>query len=70
MRLRWPLDRFGGTEQQNFRDTLEWLWKADRSKFSCANDLYYLFHPTSPVTWRAEKCEKFLSKAIDYWNDV
>ena len=68
--LLWnvPLDRFGGTEQQNFRDTLEWLWKADRSKFSCANDLYYLFHPTSPVTWRAEKRERFLSKAIDYWN--
>lgn len=68
--LLWnvPLDRFGGTEQQNFLDTLNWLWKADRSKFVCANDLYYLFHPTSLVTWRAEKCEKFLSKAIDYWN--
>lgn len=68
--LLWnvPLDRFGGTEQQNFRDTLDWLWKADRSKFVCANNLYYLFHPTSLVTWRAEKCETFLSKAIDYWN--
>ncbi len=68
--LLWnvPLDRFGGTEQQNFRDTLDWLWKADRSKFACANDLYYLFHPTSLVTWHSEKCEKFLSKAIDYWN--
>lgn len=68
--LLWnvPLDRFGGTEQQNFLDTLHWLRNADRSKFLCANELYYLFHPTSPVTWRAEKCEKFLSKAIDYWN--
>jgi hypothetical protein len=68
--LLWnvPVDRFGGTEQQNFRDTLEWLWGTDRSKLACANDLYYLSHPTSPVTWRAEKCEKFLSKAIDYWN--
>jgi hypothetical protein len=69
--LLWnvPLDRFGGAEQQNFQDTLDWLWNADRSKFTCANDLYYLFHPTSLVTWRAEKCELFLSKAIDYWND-
>ena len=68
--LLWnvPIDRFGGTEQQNFRDTLDWLWKADRSKFFCANELYYLCHPTSLVTWRSEKCEKFLSKAIDYWN--
>jgi hypothetical protein len=67
--LLWnvPLDRFGGTEQQNFSDTIEWLWKADRTKFACANDLYYLCHPTSLVTWQAEKCERFLSKAIDYW---
>lgn len=68
--LLWnvPIDRFGGTEQQNFLDVLDWLWKADRSKFVCANDLYYLFHPSSLVTWRSEKCETFLSKAIDYWN--
>lgn len=68
--LLWnvPLDRFGGTEQQNFCDTLNWLWKADRSKFACANDLYNLFHATSLVTWRSEKCEKFLGKAIEYWN--
>jgi hypothetical protein len=68
--LLWnvPIDRFGGSEQQNFRDTLDWLWNADRSKFVCANELYYLCHPTSLVTWRSEKCEKFLSNAIDYWN--
>ena len=68
--LLWnvPVDRFGGSEQRSFCDTLNWLWKADRSKFACANDLHYLFHPTSLVTWRAEQCETFLSKAIDYWN--
>ncbi|WP_439924445.1 hypothetical protein [Nitrobacter sp. JJSN] len=65
-----PNDRFGGTEQQNFRDTLDWLWKADRSKFACANDLHYLFHATSPVTWRSEKCDTFLSKTVDYWNNA
>lgn len=63
-----PNNQFGGTEQQNFRDTLDWLWKADRSKFACANDLHYLFTASSPVTWRSEKCDTFLSKAIDYWN--
>jgi hypothetical protein len=68
--LLWnvPEIQFGGTQQQNFKDTLDWLNKTDRSKFACANDLYYLFHSTSPVTWRAENCEKFLSTAIDYWN--
>jgi hypothetical protein len=60
--------QFGGTQQQNFCDTLNWLVKADRSKFVCANGIYYLCHPTSPVTWRAEKCSEFLSAAVNYWN--
>lgn len=63
-----PAGRFGGTEQQNFKDTLDWLNANDRSKFLCANERYYLFHPTSPVTWRAESCSKFLTAAMEYWN--
>jgi len=70
--LLWnvPLDRFGGTEQQNFFETLDWLRTADRSKFVCANELYYLFHPTSPVTWRTEKCEAFIRKCTEYCSSV
>ena len=64
-----PIDQFGGTERQNFSDTIQWLNDANRSKFVCANELYYLFQATSPVTWRAEQCETFLSAAIDYWNE-
>lgn len=63
-----PAGRFGGSEQQNFKDTLDWLNGADRSKFLCANEQYYLFHPTSPVTWRSEKCSQFLNAATDRWN--
>lgn len=53
-------DLFGGSQQQNFKDVLFWLSSADRSKFVCANEQYYLFHSSSPVTWRAEKCSEFL----------
>jgi hypothetical protein len=63
-----PNDRFGGSEQANCADILIWLLKADRSKFVCANDLFYLFHDTSPVTWRKEKCDKFLDAALVLWN--
>jgi hypothetical protein len=63
-----PAAKFGGTEQQNFKDTLDWLNATDRSAFMCANGIYYLCHPTSPVTWRAENCSKFLAAATDYWN--
>jgi hypothetical protein len=65
-----PVDRFGGTYVQNFDDTLNWLASADRTKFVCANGLYYLCHATSPVTWRAENCTAFLSAAVkkrDNW---
>jgi hypothetical protein len=70
--LLWnvPLGRFGGTEQQNFYDTLEWLHGAERSKFVCANDLFLLLHPTSLVTWRADDCEMFIRKAIEYSNTM
>ena len=64
-----PADRFGGSETANFTDVLNWLIQADRSKFVCANELFYLFHDTSLVTWRKEKCEKFLNAAVDLWND-
>jgi hypothetical protein len=40
-----PADRFGGTQVQNFTDTLNWLLAADRSDFVCANELYYLLRP-------------------------
>lgn len=64
-----PPDRFGGTHQANFLDTLNWICQADRSKFECANELYYLLHDHSPVTWTAAKCNTFLNAAVKYWDE-
>jgi hypothetical protein len=58
-----PTVKFGGTYTQNFNNTLDWLVGAGRSEFACANDLFYLFHTASPVTWRAENCGTFLTAA-------
>ena len=63
-----PTIRFGGSEQTNFKDVLEWLLQSDRSKFVCANELYYLFWEGSPVAWRANKCTTFLNAAAELWN--
>jgi hypothetical protein len=63
-----PVDRFGGGHVANFTDTLNWLLAADRSKFLCANQMFYLFHDYSPVTWRAAKCDKFLTAAVNLWD--
>lgn len=62
-----PADRFGGSEQLNFEDVLDWLQAADRSEFVCANEQFYLLRP-GPVTWAPENCAKFLSAARIYWD--
>ena len=64
-----PPDQFGGTHQANFLDTLNWIIQADRSKFECANELYYLLNDYSPVTWTAAKCNMFLNAAVKYWDE-
>ena|SRR5215469_9712178 len=65
-----PVDRFGGGDPNNFIDVLSWLLAADRSKFVCANEMFYLYHPTALETWRVEKCDRFLnalSNLSDTW---
>lgn len=65
-----PADKFGVTYHDTMADCLNWvLGQKDRSKFVCANEQYYLLRESSPVTWRAEKCEKFLEAAKNYWNN-
>lgn len=63
-----PNDKFGKSYQDTFSNAINWIHQADRSKFVCANEQYYLLHENSPVTWRKEKCEAFLTAAIDLWN--
>jgi hypothetical protein len=60
-----PIDRFGGSHSANFNDTLNWLFQADRREFVCTNGLFYLCHPTSPVTWRADNCTAFLNSCVN-----
>jgi hypothetical protein len=61
-----PPDRFGGSHSANFTDTLNWMLAADRSKFVCANEQFYLLNDYSPVTWTAAKCNTFLNAAVAY----
>ena len=63
-----PTDRFGGSHSANFLDTLNWIVAADRSKFLCANEQFYLLYENSPMTWTAEKCNTFLNAVLNYWN--
>jgi hypothetical protein len=64
-----PNDKFGGSYVDTFVNVFNYLHNTDRSKFLCANERYYLFHPTSQVTWRVEKCEKFLDAVRQAWTN-
>lgn len=64
-----PDANFGGTYGTTLVNALNWLNGCDRSKLECANELYFLLHPTSPVTWRHQQFETFLTALIGFWND-
>ncbi|MNY80003.1 hypothetical protein D3C86_2208770 [compost metagenome] len=64
-----PNEKFGSSYQSMMVSVFNWLLECDRDKLVCANDQYYLCHPSSPVTWRAEKRDAFIDAAIRYWNN-
>lgn len=63
-----PDNQFVTSYQDTFVNVISWIQDADRSKFICANQQYYLLWENSPVTWRANLCDAFLDAAIDLWN--
>jgi hypothetical protein len=64
-----PTDKFGGSYDDTIVSAINWVLKCDRSRLLCANEQYYLCHPNSPVTWRAENLQIYLDAVVKYWND-
>lgn len=62
-----PNEKFGKSYDDSFVNCINWILEADRSKFVCANEQYYLLREDSPVTWRDAKCNEFLTAACDLW---
>lgn len=63
-----PCEEFTTSLGDCFVNCINWIEQADKSKFVCANEQYYLLCEDSPVTWRAAKCDEFLAAAIGLWN--
>ena len=63
-----PDDKFTTSHEVSLFNCLKWIQDADRSKFVCANEQYYLLWEDLPVTWRAAKCNEFLGAAIELWD--
>lgn len=64
-----PNTEFGTNYQNTIIKVLNWLIQCERDKLVCANRQFYLCHPTSAVTWRAEKRDAFIDAAVRYWNN-
>lgn len=63
-----PKEKFGNSYDDSFVNCMDWILQADRSKFLCANEQYYLLRENSPVTWRESQFTEFLKAACDLWN--
>jgi len=63
-----PNEQFGKSYQDSFVNCINWIRNADRSKFLCANEQYYLLFEGSPVTWRTSKCDAFLNAIVQLYN--
>jgi hypothetical protein len=64
-----PTDKFGGTYEGTVVESINWIVKADRSKFVCANEQYYLLGTASAVQWPATNCDKFLDGVVALWKE-
>jgi hypothetical protein len=64
-----PNDKFGGSYADTLADSLNWILQADRNKFVCANEQFYLLREGSPMTWREANCTTFLNAAAGLWNN-
>jgi hypothetical protein len=62
-----PVEKFGKSYVGTFTNCINWIWEADRSKFVCANEQFYLLNESSPVTWRKAGCDKLLSAVVNFW---
>ena len=64
-----PNGNFGKSYEDTVVNFINWILKCDREKLVCANELYYLCHPSSPVTWRTEKLQAYLDAAVKFWKE-
>lgn len=64
-----PNDKFGLSYNSTVAEAMNWIIRCDRSQLLCANELYYLCSPASPVTWRSEKLETYLAAVQRFWRE-
>jgi hypothetical protein len=60
---------FGKSYADSFTNCYNWIAKADRTTFRCANRQYQLLDGAAHVTWSATDCNAFLEALKKLWVD-
>jgi hypothetical protein len=64
-----PAENFGGSYEDTFVATFNYIVNADRSTFRCANGIHRLLGDSSPVSWASANCNAYLESLRDLWNE-
>jgi len=65
-----PNDNFVPDEGERVYNILKWLDDTkDKTKFVCANRMYYLFWDNSQVCWPRANGEAFMAAIVELWNN-
>jgi len=63
-----PENFFKSSYGETFTESINWILEADKSKFLCANEQYYLLRDGASECWQEHKCNRFLAAAVELWN--
>jgi hypothetical protein len=64
-----PNDQFGTSYADTFANAMNWILQADRSKFVCANEQYYLLRDNAHTCWPKANFDQFLNALKTFWNN-
>jgi len=64
-----PVSHFGGSYEDAFVNTFNWVLKADTTKLTCANELFLLVRDGTHNCWPTGDFEAYLLAMQRYWND-
>jgi hypothetical protein len=63
-----PNDKFGRNYVDSFCNCFNWVLQTDKSKLTCANEMYFLLGNTG-VQWSPINCDLFLNGLAGLWNN-
>jgi hypothetical protein len=69
--LLWnvPKDKFGGSYEDSFVNTFNWILKAETTKLVVANQMYFLVRDNANECWPIANFNTYIAAAKKYWTD-